>query len=111
MLSTHFLVSKICSSSSFLLAPLSMSTFDELPNCTRLNECSRITSCGLSLLDKIDKAVLEGLKLCLILRGAPGRGKTTMARDIVAHAEERGLYKAEMMAGDDYMFDSSGKPS
>ena len=80
-----------------------------LDGSTRISECSAITSCHLTLFEKIDRTVLEGLRLCLIMRGAPGRGKTTMAQDIVTHSRRNGLYTAEMVASDDFMVDSKGK--
>ena len=60
------------------------------------------------LLTRIEETLLRGLKLCIITRGAPGRGKTTIAEEIVRHCTNNGKFNAEISSADDYMIDSLG---
>lgn len=60
------------------------------------------------LLSKTDDALLRGLKICIITRGLPGRGKTTLVEKIANHYNNNGEFTAVMAAADDYMVDSSG---
>jgi hypothetical protein len=61
------------------------------------------------LIHRFDEALLGGHKLCVIARGLPGRGKTTLVQEIVTHYESSGEFTAVMVAADDYMIDSSGE--
>ena len=60
------------------------------------------------LLARIEETLSRGLKLCIITRGAPGRGKTTIAEEIVRHCTNNGKFNAEIASADDYMIDSLG---
>ena len=60
------------------------------------------------LLSKTDDALLRGLKICIITRGLPGRGKTNLVKKIANHYNNIGEFTAVMAAADDYMVDSSG---
>ena len=60
------------------------------------------------LLTRIEESLLRGLNLCIITRGAPGRGKTTIAEEIVRHCTNNGKFNAEISSADDYMIDSLG---
>lgn len=61
-----------------------------------------------TLLRKTDDALIGGLKICIIARGVPGRGKTTLVERIVRHYNDNGEFTAIMSASDDFMIDSSG---
>jgi predicted PilT family ATPase len=61
-----------------------------------------------TLIRKTDDALLGGLKICIISRGVPGRGKTTLVESIVRHYNDNGEFTATMSASDDFMIDSSG---
>jgi hypothetical protein len=61
------------------------------------------------LIRRFDEALSGGHKLCVIARGLPGRGKTTLVQQIVSHYESSGEFTAVMVAADDYMVDSSGE--
>lgn len=60
------------------------------------------------LICRFDQALAVGHKLCVIARGLPGRGKTTLVQEIVTHYDSCGEFTAIMVAADDYMIDSSG---
>ena len=83
--------------------------FDSLlqGSANRLEE-SPLMSGNQELLTRIEESLLRGLKLCIITRGAPGRGKTTIAKDIVRHCTSSGKFGAEIASADDFMIDSSG---
>lgn len=61
------------------------------------------------LLRRFDEALLGGHKLCVIARGLPGRGKTTLVQEIITYYGSSGEFTAVMVAADDYMIDSSGE--
>lgn len=60
------------------------------------------------LIARIDMALSQGHKICLITRGLPGRGKTTLAGFIVNYFNGKDEYKAIMVAADDFMMNSKG---
>lgn len=60
------------------------------------------------LIARIDMALSQGHKICLITRGLPGRGKTTLAACIVNYFNSKDEYKAIMVAADDFMMNSNG---
>ena len=60
------------------------------------------------LIARIDTALSQGHKICLITRGLPGRGKTTLAGCVVNHFNGKDAYKAIMVAADDFMMNSNG---
>ncbi len=50
----------------------------------------------------------EGYKLVVVLRGLPGSGKTTFARQLVAYAREKGIASG-ICSADDYFVNSAGQ--
>ena len=49
-----------------------------------------------------------GIKLVVVLRGLPGSGKTTFARQLVAYAREKGIASG-ICSADDYFVNSAGE--
>lgn len=74
-----------------------------------LKDSIEVMSKPQNLISRIDDALSQDLKLCLITRGVPGRGKTTIAEQIVQHYGSNGEYNAIMVAADDFMVDSNGE--
>lgn len=70
---------------------------------------SMSNSSSQDLICRLDQALSVGHKLCVIARGLPGRGKTTLVQEIVKHYDSCGEFTAIMVAADDYMIDSSGE--
>ena len=82
---------------------------DRLLKCSRrIYEDSRTMSGETDLFRRIEDSLSRGLKLCIITRGAPGRGKTTSVQEIIRSCRNNGFFDIEMSAADDYMIDSSG---
>ena len=77
-------------------------------NCLSAEKFSRMSADCRTLIRKTDDALLGGLKICIISRGVPGRGKTTLVESIVRHYNDNGEFTATMSASDDFMIDSSG---
>lgn len=61
-----------------------------------------------TLVARIDTALSHGHKICLIARGLPGRGKTTLVGNIVEHFNKKKVFQAIMVAADDFMMNSKG---
>lgn len=77
-------------------------------NCLSAEKFSKMSANFQTLLRKTDDALAGGLKICIIARGVPGRGKTTLVESIVRHYNDNGEFTTTMSASDDFMIDSSG---
>ena len=97
-------------SSAFSYRPSGIRLRSEFGRYSSLTEENDLTSMSdfHGLLSKTDDALLGGLKICIITRGLPGRGKTTLAEKIANHYNNIGEFTAVMAAADDFMVDSSG---
>ena len=82
--------------------------FEKFCSCNLLEESFSSMSDFQVLVSKTDEALLSGLKICMIARGLPGRGKTTLVENIVNHYNSIGEFTAVMAAADDFMINSSG---
>lgn len=77
-------------------------------NCLSAEKFARMSADFQTLVRKTDDALLGGLKICIIARGVPGRGKTTLVESIVRHYNDNGEFTTTMSASDDFMIDSLG---
>ena len=73
---------------------------------------------ALPFLARVRGALALGLKLCILVRGLPGRGKTTLAHAIADHVEAAAIgsssngsggKKAVIAAADDFFTDAAGQ--
>lgn len=70
---------------------------------------SMSTSNFQDLIHRFDEALCGGLKLCVIARALPGRGKTTLVQKIITHYGDSSEFTAVMSAADDFMVNSLGE--